>query len=326
MAKKKTHEEFVNQVYELSGENYIVIEQYIDAKTEIRFKHNDEKNCPEGFTEGFLMTPNRFLSGQRCTKCRHKRSHEKTTKTHEQFVKEVLQLVGNKYTVLSRYNGTDKHVKMKHNNESCGYYEYPVTPNKFLLGRRCPKCSYRKRAVDKRKSLEKFKQEVFTLTGGEYEVLSRSYSNNHTKVKMRHINDYCDYHTWYIKPNNFLNGQRCPLCKESKGARRIRLFLQTNKIKFDREYTFDVLRGVNGSELRFDFVIYNEDGSLKLLIEYDGEFHDKQIHEEHDLKTQQYHDMLKDEYTIKNNINLIRISYREQDDIENILRNVLRLV
>ena len=324
MTKKKIHKEFVQQVLDLTGNEYIVIEQFIDSHTRIRFKHNDE-TCPEGFSEGFLMTPAHFLNGQRCTKCRYKRSHEKTTKTHEQFIKEVFQLVRNEYTVLSRYNGTANKVKMRHNNESCGYYEYPVTPQKFLLNRRCPKCSYRKRANDKRKSLEKFKEEVFTLTGEEYRVLSSSYSNNHTKVEIGHINDSCDNHTWYIKPNNFLNGQRCPLCNESKGARRIRIFLQTYKISFEREYTFDDLLGVKGKELRFDFAIYNEDGSLKLLLEYDGEFHDKQIHEEHDLETQQYHDRVKDEYAAKNNINLVRISYLDQKDIENILRKIFKL-
>ncbi len=82
--------------------------------------------------------------------------------------------------------------------------------------------------------------------------------------------------------------------------------------------------GVKGSELKFDFAIFNEKRCLKFLIEYDGEFHDKQVHEEHDLITQQYHDMLKNEYTTKNNINLVRINYREQNDIENILKNVLK--
>jgi AraC-like DNA-binding protein len=325
MAKKKTHNEFIKQVLQLTNNEYIVIDQYIDAKTMIRFKHND-KNCSEGFTKGFLMTPNRFLNGQRCTKCRYKRSHEKTTKTHDQFIHEVFQLVGNKYEVLSKYNGTDNTVNIKHVNESCGYYEYSVTPNKFLTGRRCPKCSYMIRAKDKRKGLEKFKEEVFNVTNGEYIVLGDSYINNQTKIKIRHINNSCENHSWDIKPNNFLNGQRCPICLESKGARRIRLFLQTFNIKFEREYTFDDLLGVNDSVLRFDFAIFNEDGSLSFLIEYDGEFHDKQIHEGHDLETQQYHDRLKDAYTTKNKINLVRISYREQDDIENILRKVFKLV
>ncbi|WP_197242374.1 hypothetical protein [Bacillus cereus] len=321
---KKNHEDFVQQVLDLTENEYIVIEHYIGATTKIRFLHNDE-TCLQGFTEGFLMTPAHFLSGQRCPKCRYKRSHKKTTKTHEQFIIEVFKLVGNEYTILSRYNGTDKKVEIRHNNESCDNFEYTVTPHKFLLNRRCPKCSYKKRADDKRKTIEKFKEEVLTLTFGEYRVLSDNYSNNHTKIKIQHINDSCDNHTWYIKPNNFLHGQRCPLCKESKGARRIRLFLKSYKISFEREYKFEDLLGVKGSELRFDFAIFNEKRCLKLLIEYDGEFHDKQVHEEHDLITQQYHDMLKNEYTTKNNINLVRINYREQNDIENILKNVLKI-
>ncbi|WP_280159441.1 hypothetical protein P5491_012880 [Priestia megaterium] len=270
------------------------------------------------------MKPNVFLSGQRCSRCRYKRSHKNTRKSHRQFIEEVLKLVGNEYIVLSEYSTTNHKIKMRHNNEACNYYEYEVTPNKFLSNRRCPKCSYIQRGKDKSKGLEKFKQEVFALTSGEYIVLSNNYSNNHTKVKIKHLNDFCMNYEWEIKPNNFLNGQRCPICNESKGAREIRIYLQSHNISFDREYTFNDLLGIKGTRLRFDFAVFNKNGNLAFLIEYDGEFHEKQIHQDHDLGVQQYHDALKDKYALDNKIKLLRINYRDQDNIENILKHVFK--
>ena len=36
-------------------------------------------------------------------------------RTHDQFVKEVFDLVGNEYTVLGQYTNTDTKILIKHN-------------------------------------------------------------------------------------------------------------------------------------------------------------------------------------------------------------------
>ncbi len=77
----------------------------------------------------YEVDPNTFLQGHRCPKCAG--TMKKNT---EQFKKEVCDLVGEEYTVLGEYKNSKTKIKIKHNK--CGY-EYEVTPNSFLRGRRC---------------------------------------------------------------------------------------------------------------------------------------------------------------------------------------------
>lgn len=68
---------------------------------------------------------------------------------------------------------------------------------------------------------------------------------------------------------------------------------------------------------------------LNLAIEYDGEGHYIPIDyggkgkewAEHQLKTRQYYDEIKNDYCKQNNVNLLRIPYWEKDNIELIIKN-----
>lgn len=55
----------------------------------------------------------------------------------------------------------------------------------------------------------------------------------------------------------------------SKGEQKIIDILNRNKIKFEREVTFDDLNGYKKVPLRFDFGIYRY-GKLIACVEYDG--------------------------------------------------------
>lgn len=61
--------------------------------------------------------------------------------THDIFIKEMNDLVGDEYSFLTEYKGTNKKIKIRHNCEKCDYYEYEATPNNFKRGKRCPKCA-----------------------------------------------------------------------------------------------------------------------------------------------------------------------------------------
>ena len=99
-------------------------------------------------------------------------------KTNKQFKKEIFELVGDEYEVLSEYINTNTKIKMKHNK--CGN-EYLTTPNNFLSGSRCKHCSL------KRKNIEEIKEEVFETTNGEYSVISNDNPNNNKeKVLFKH--------------------------------------------------------------------------------------------------------------------------------------------
>jgi len=93
---------------------------------------------------------------------------------------EGIQTADSNYIVLTtepeNINSHDK-VLVKH--KICGY-EYPVSFNKFLMGRRCPKCSGKIKGTT-----ENFKKAVYNLVGNEYTVLGE-YVNRETPIKMLH--------------------------------------------------------------------------------------------------------------------------------------------
>ncbi|WP_291631441.1 hypothetical protein [Clostridium sp.] len=62
-------------------------------------------------------------------------------------------------------------------------------------------------------------------------------------------------------------------CINSKGELKISSILNDNNIKYKTQYTFNDLRSENGSLLRFDFAILNDDNKLLYLIEYQGKQH-----------------------------------------------------
>lgn len=110
-------------------------------------------------------------------------------------------------------------------------------------------------------------------------------------------------------------------CIKSKGENRIATFLRQNNIIFEREKTFDTCK--DKQLLKFDFYIPEKN----LLIEYDGEQHfklsrfgNKNIEEaEEMLKIQQIRDQIKNNWCNQNNIPLLRISYKDFENIEEIL-------
>lgn len=111
----------------------------------------------------------------------------------------------------------------------------------------------------------------------------------------------------------------------SKGEIEIELFLLQNGITYKRQYCFEDCK--YKKELPFDFAIFNTNQELQCLIEYDGEQHYKYIpyfHKtEKNFKEQQLRDAIKTQYCQINNINLIRISYTNYDNINQILTNYL---
>ncbi len=197
--KKKTHEEFVKEVYGLVGNEYSVISNYANAREKIHMRHNI---CGSEYE----VLPNAFTSkGVRCPKCSNVKGGEKKRKTHKEYVQQVKEKCGEEYLILGEYKKGDEKILIEHSK--CGY-QWEVTAHSFLNKPRCPKClGYIK------KTHEMFVQEVASLNGDEYSVLSE-YINNKTKVKIQH--NVCGA-VFEVVPIAFLRGKRCPECgKKSK--------------------------------------------------------------------------------------------------------------
>ena len=87
---------------------------------------------------------------------------------------------------------------------------------------------------------------------------------------------------------------------------------------FKMEYIFPDLRSPNGRPLRFDLVVFDDDGNIDFLIEYQGIQHyqpKSKFGGMAGLRTQQYYDMLKREYCKKHNIPLVLIPYYDEGRI-----------
>ena len=117
------------------------------------------------------------------------------------------------------------------------------------------------------------------------------------------------------KPNTVISMKmwRCNECsnKISKGEQRVMNYLIKNNIKFEYQKKFEDCKYIKN--LIFDFYL----SEMNTVIEYDGEFHYRDIYGE--LELQNTRDMIKDEYCYKNKINIIRIPFYKFNEIEEIL-------
>lgn len=116
------------------------------------------------------------------------------------------------------------------------------------------------------------------------------------------------------------------MCSKSHGERSITKWLEDNTIEFIPQYRFDNCRDVE--PLPFDFYLPEHN----ICIEYDGEQHFKPVNfggvsDERAMinfnKTQE-HDAIKNNYCKHNNIMLVRISYLDKNNIDDILADVIK--
>ena len=103
--------------------------------------------------------------------------------------------------------------------------------------------------------------------------------------------------------------------KASRGEVKIHEILEQAGLNFEEEYSFPDLVSSTGRELRFDFAVFNDEGELEFLIEYQGIQHylpKSKFGGYEGLRKQSYNDMLKREYCKKHNIILIAIPYTDE--------------
>lgn len=231
-------------------------------------------------------------------------------KTNEQWLLEVEQLVGKEYLVTTEYNGRHNPVYMKHMD--CGTI-YPVAPGDFLKGRRCKHCYFK----TKLKTNEEWLKQVELLAGDDYTFLE-DYRGDNTKIAYKHS---CGG-THQVSPNNFINGTRCPICKESIGEAYIRRYLDERGIPYEAQKTFDGL--VSKKPLSYDFHVPEN----SILIEYQGLQHYKPVGffgGQEQFERQEEHDNLKRAYANNNGYILIEIPYtcNTYKEIESTLDNTM---
>ena len=282
MTKKKTTQEFKNEVEKIYKGSVTVLGEYTGNKNKILVRFNE---C--GHEEERL--PTKLLLGRGCLKCVNKRISESKMNTKEEFIEKLLEKNLNDILVLSSYEGVKN--KLKVLNNKCGHSYWAIASN-ILNGSGCPVCHGMKNTNQFIKLIDKKYPDTYKVLG--------EYINNRTPIKVMHK---CGYE-WEVIPKDLLHRERCPNCMKSYGEKFIADYLEANKIEFEEQYKFDMCRDV--LPLPFDFkVVIN--GMIK-LIEFDGEQHYLNYDGKFKGKTKE-HDIIKNNFCKLNNIEVLRIPY-----------------
>ena len=123
-------------------------------------------------------------------------------------------------------------------------------------------------------------------------------------------------------------------CLSSKGEYYIEKILKQNNIIYNKDYALDELTNETGRRLRFDFVIYNDDGSINRFIEFDGNQHNSGWNggvwgsNEENYKIIQERDHIKNDFCFRHNYTLIRIPYHKINTLclDDIMTNKYKLI
>ena len=160
------------------------------------------------------------------------------------------------------------------------------------------------------------------LTGkrfGKLEVIMRDPDMPHGKAIPAYWICQCDCGNMVtVRADHLKNGTTTSCgCINSKGEMIIKKILADNNIKFKSQVRFKDLRGKANSYLFFDFAIYNEDNSLKCLVEYQGLQHYQPYHfdSQERFEARQLSDQRKRDYCKQHNIKLFEIKYTDYDKL-----------
>jgi len=243
----------------------------------------------------FWQTPHMHLQGQGCKKC----SVSKQACNVEDFVKKAKRIHGDKYD-YSKVDYMNSHTKIciicpKHR-------EFWQTPNDHLNGKGCKKCGSESSSLLRKKTTEEFIVKAKIIHGDRYDYSKVEYKGCFEKICI-----ICPKHgEFWQTPNSHLNGQGCPICRESKMETMVRDILVKNNINFIQEKKFDWL-GLQS----LDFYLPD----YKLAIECQGvqhfkpvSFGSKKVNKYEMLELVKNRDKKKKELCKLNDINIIYFS------------------
>lgn len=260
-----------------------------------------------------------------------KNSNKNRIKTHEAFVERIAEIKPD-IEILGKWNGSQKSIEFLHKKCNNKFFATPNNMLKETYGG-CPECAKIKRKNSKyltnlTGTIEKFENKLKELyPNDEYILIGKEYINNKVPVEIKCTK--CGY-VFGISYVNLCKGKGCKYCNNiknrkynSKGTILIEEALNKFNIPFEREVTFKGCKNIK--QLYFDFYIEVPTDEEYILIEFDGELHYKpfngnSICYSESFEAQLKRDNIKNEFCKKNNITLIRISYKEKNKINQIIK------
>ena len=129
MSKRKTNDEFLKELNNINP-NIYPLDKYIASSEKIRCR------CKIDGHEWYAI-PNNLLRGEGCPKCKYVGFAHARSKSHNNFVSQVL-LLNNNIEIIGRYINNKTKVKCRCKIDE---YEWEAQPSHLLRGSGCPVCS-----------------------------------------------------------------------------------------------------------------------------------------------------------------------------------------
>lgn len=258
-----------------------------------------------------------FLSKGGCKMCERRKKADKQRRTTSEMQELIDKLYNGSIIISGEYMGAFKPMDVQCTN--CKAVFTVANAKRILNGKF--KCGCINKWGEMNHHVLEYKLNN-SINAGKIELLS-TYNTVNDRMTVRC--NICN-EVYSVGVSSILESGSCGCvkCQSSIGASRVQTYLDNNNIKYIREYSFPDLKGIR-NRLRFDFAVFYKE-RLHCLIEYDGEFHFKEILTKEIFQRQKRMDAKKNEYCKKKNIKLLRIPYWELENIEKILEEYLKQV
>lgn len=218
MTKKMTHENYIQRVNSLVGEEYTILEKYVDTKTKLLTRHNVCKR-------EWKICPNKFLGGRRCPKCNFELQAERQKKSFQEVCKEVLERTNGEFEIIGgEYKRNKSKILFLH--KKCKN-QFWMSVSNLLTRKLCPICNKIEVAKKIRKTHEQFVEDIYKLYGSEYSVVGK-YIRSIEKISIKH--NICNTE-WMVSPANILRKFGCPKCANESRKRT----LSKSQVIFSKE-------------------------------------------------------------------------------------------
>lgn len=285
MPAKLTQEQVIERIEKKQEGQYEVIGMYTTKSDPIKIRC---RNCGLEWS----CDANSLFRNRIGKECKHH-----INLTQEIAEKRILNASNGNISLIAKYEGAKIPAMMY--CKTCDY-KWKTEPYVIYgMNMGCPRCSGKVT-----RTTEQYRHEVRDIVGDEYVVLGE-YTKSHDPIEMKHV--LCGKH-FYPSPKNFLfSGTRCPRCRESKGEKEIRAYLEGHSIEYKEQFWFDDCRYKN--PLPFDFAVFKEN-EIECLIEFQGVQHYKSgWFDRHgdQFELRKLRDGIKRKYCENNNIDLITI-------------------
>lgn len=289
------------RVFKLSCGKFRLIKIHKGTHVQCYIEHVAKHHCFWTYMEDFYRYP------KACFICN--KGHRMNEPSFRVWLRENRP----NYLLLSHANRTKDSIIIEHYSKQCPYYQifhkyykYQTTPGNIRGGSCCPWDS-----GTLKKDTRVYNAQIMHETHGEYSCLY--YKADRYKALFRHNTTKKPPHTFYMTPNNFNKGERCPQCQSYKGEKLvIRCLMKYGISRNMIIHGYRLHNNINRNHcLHLDVYI----PKFNLGIEFDGEQHFHPVNwgdmSKQELQqafsAEKHRDHTKNKYCAKHNIKLIRI-------------------